>query len=154
MQRLLDIAARNTKKRYLAAGIKDDISWYGIDEKSINYANLLTILMDNGLAAVDTEGVVNLVPLMEIRQQAVPVIKPADLDAPVLPSDEVVSVVLRVKHVEAAKLIPLLRPLMPQWAQLAVVDGEFLVTDRYANIRRIAFIMNALDQEAQAGAGK
>jgi len=49
--------------------------------------------------------------------------------------------------VPAAQLVPILRPLLPQYAHLAALPYEntLLIVDRYANVKRIEAIVKALD---------
>jgi general secretion pathway protein D len=148
LKRLIDSVARATKKRFLIAGALADISWSGVDDRAISYPMFLSILMDNNLAAVDDDGIVHIVSLADVRQYPTPAITEKDLTTDRIPDNQVVSIVLQPRHVEAVKLVPILRPLMPQWAQLSAATAEnaFIMTDRFANVRRMATIIRALDQ--------
>ena len=110
----MDAVARNTKQRFLVAGVTHDISWYGIDGTALSYPILLTILIDNELGAVEADGIVHIVPLANMRQYPTPTIKETDLVSDRFPANQVVTMVLHPKKVEAIKLVPVLRPLMPQ----------------------------------------
>jgi len=52
-----------------------------------------------------------------------------------------------VKNGPAAFLVPILRPMLPQYAHLAaaVCSNSLLVVDSYANVRRIETIVKILD---------
>jgi general secretion pathway protein D len=63
-------------------------------------------------------------------------------------ADEWVTRVLTTTNVEAAQLVPILRPLLPQSAHLAAhaTTNQLIVVDRYANVRRITEIVRTLDR--------
>lgn len=114
------------------------------------YPVLLSVLRANGLAAVEIQGRVNIVPVDVARQVPTPIVQRDDAS---IPDDEWVTRVITVRHVSAAQLVPVLRPLMPQTAHMAATvgpDGETLtkliVVDRYANIRRISQIIEEIDR--------
>jgi general secretion pathway protein D len=111
------------------------------------YPELLAILRMHGFAAFEVAGRVNIVPDANAR------FMPARLlqrDDPSVPDDEYVTRILTVAN--AAQLVPVLRPLMPQSAHLAATmpadggtgDGKLILFDTYANVRRMTEIVNAL----------
>lgn len=55
---------------------------------------------------------------------------------------------IQVQHVPVAELIPLIRPLVPQYGHLAAVTSAnaLIISDRSANIARIQDLMRQLDQ--------
>jgi general secretion pathway protein D len=61
---------------------------------------------------------------------------------------EVVTVVVALKNSRANLMVPVLRPLMPQQANLAAVaeHNALIITDRAANVRRVMAIINELDK--------
>lgn len=117
-----------------------------IDAKQIDYPILLVILRNNNLAAVQVEGVVNIVPQMLIRQYALPIVNSDDAD---VADDEWVTRTLQVKHVSAAQLVPILRPLIPQAGHLAASGktGKLILVSHYANVRRISALVAELDEK-------
>jgi general secretion pathway protein D len=62
-------------------------------------------------------------------------------------ADEWVTRVLKTTNTDAAFLVPILRPLLPQAAHLAAhgTTNQLVIMDRYANVRRITEIVRALD---------
>ncbi len=150
LQHFLEIAARNTKMHFAVAGVAPDISWYGVDDSAVSYPVLLTILTDNNLAAVEDGGVVDIVPLPNVRAYPTLTLTAEELDKTRVPDDQVISVLIHLEHINGAKLVPILRPLMPQWGQLsaATETNTLIMTDRFANARRIAGIIHRLDQSA------
>ena len=65
-------------------------------------------------------------------------------------NDEYVTQVIRLDNVSAAKLIPVLRPLVPQQAHMAAYapSNAIIISDIRANIDRIAKIIDRMDQSA------
>jgi general secretion pathway protein D len=65
-------------------------------------------------------------------------------------NDEYVTQVIRLENVSAAKLIPVLRPLVPQQAHMAAYapSNAIIISDIRANIDRITQIIDRMDQSA------
>jgi general secretion pathway protein D len=65
-------------------------------------------------------------------------------------NDEYVTQVIRLENVSAAKLIPVLRPLVPQQAHMAAYapSNAIIISDIRANIDRIAKIIDRMDRSA------
>lgn len=63
-------------------------------------------------------------------------------------SDEIVTQVLAIKNVGAAQLVPVLRPLMAQNANLSAVTGAniLVISDRASNVSRIMRVIERIDQ--------
>jgi general secretion pathway protein D len=63
-------------------------------------------------------------------------------------SDEIVTQVLDVKNVSAPQLVPILRPMVPQYGHLvAVPSGNILIiTDHASNVARMMRIIRRIDQ--------
>ena len=123
---------------------------YGVPKiETPTYAELLTILRIHGYTAAEVGGRVNIVPDANARFLPTRVLQRDD-DS--VPDDEVVTRILTVPN--AAQLVPVLRPLMPQSAHLAASIGDadptsaqpdkLILMDSYANIRRMTEIINAL----------
>ncbi|HEY4972333.1 MAG TPA: secretin N-terminal domain-containing protein, partial [Steroidobacteraceae bacterium] len=108
------------------------------------YQAFLAILQVHGFVAVPAGNVIKIVPDANMRQY------PAnDLPRSVSStSDELVTQVLAVKNVGAAQLVPVLRPLMPQTAQLSAVTGAniLIISDRASNVNRMMRIIARIDE--------
>jgi general secretion pathway protein D len=108
------------------------------------YQAFLAILQVHGFVAVPAGNVIKIVPDANMRQY------PAnDLPRSVSStSDELVTQVLAVKNVGAAQLVPVLRPLMPQNAQLSAVTGAniLIISDRASNVNRMMRIIARIDE--------
>lgn len=108
------------------------------------YQAFLSILDVYGFIAVPAGAVVKILPDASARQ--VPSI---DLPEHVSgTSDEIVTQVLEVKNVQASQLVPILRPLVPQYGHLqAYPSGNILIiTDHASNVSRLIRIIRRIDQ--------
>jgi general secretion pathway protein D len=116
----------------------------GIDPAKITYPELLTILQVNGFTAVESGGLIRVIPESIGRSAPSPIIDGNDKR----PDAEVVTRVIRVKSIPSAQVVPILRSLLPQSAHLAAFSctNELLIVDTYANVRRIEGIVAAMDK--------
>jgi general secretion pathway protein D len=108
------------------------------------YQAFLAILQVHGFVAVPAGNIIKVIPDANLRQMP-----GDDLPAHVSgTSDEVVTQVVAVRNVSAAQLVPVLRPLMPQNAQLASVNGAnmLIISDRAGNVSRLMRIIARIDQ--------
>jgi general secretion pathway protein D len=145
LQPLLDRVAREAKKAFLVDGrIAPDVYLGGVPQDDVTYPLLLSILRANGLAAVEIEGRVNVIPLQDARFSATPIVQNDDSR---VAADEWVTRVLTTRTVDSSMLVPILRPMLPQGAHFAALPPNMLVVvDRYANVQRITAIVRSLDQ--------
>ncbi len=119
------------------------ISQRPMDAKQI-YEVFLSILKVHGYAAVPGKDVIKIVPDANAKQEAIDNMNfRRDSD-----SDEVVTHVIEVKHVDAGQLVPILRPLVPQRGHLAAVptSNVIIISDSASNIARLVHIINRIDQ--------
>jgi general secretion pathway protein D len=112
------------------------------------YETFLSILQVHGFVAVPAGNVIKIIPDANARQM------PGD-DLPdhvSATSDEIVTQVIAVKSVSAAQLVPILRPLIPQYGHLAAYPASniLIISDRAANVNRIVRIIRRIDQEGDA----
>jgi general secretion pathway protein D len=108
------------------------------------YETFLSILQVYGFIAVPAGNIVKILPDANARQ-----IPGLDLpDHVSATSDEIVTQVLDVKNVSAAQLVPILRPMIPQYGHLvAYPAGNILIiTDRASNVNRMMRIIRRIDQ--------
>ncbi len=112
------------------------------------YDAFLSILAVYGFVAVPSGNLVKILPDANARQ--VP-------GAEVLPgggrlADDLVTRVITVKNVSAAQLVPILRPLIPQYGHLAAHNASnlLIISDRAANVERMLRIIERIDQESSS----
>lgn len=115
--------------------------------RDLNYAVLLTVLANNGLAAVTIDNVISIVPVNVVRQYALPLLTEPDNSVADM---EWVSWVMQLKNVPAAETVPIVRPLLPQAGHLSAnpTSNSILIVDRYANVQRVTKILQQLDAAA------
>jgi general secretion pathway protein D len=112
------------------------------------YQAFLSILQVHGFVAVPSGNVIKILPDANARQMP-----SNDLpDRVSSTSDELVTQVIAVKSVSAAQLVPILRPLIPQYGHLAAypTSNILIISDRAANVNRIVRIIRRIDQEGDA----
>jgi len=139
------VSQRTHRKFLIGPGVHASVNLVGIEPREVSYAQLMTILAVHELAAYDREGVIVVIPDTNERQIAP---GPGGADVAHALDDEVVTSVIEVKSGRAIALVPVLRPLMPQQAQLqAVADhNALIIVDRAANVRRITALVHELDK--------
>ena len=110
------------------------------------YELFLSILEVHGYTAVNSGGVVRVIQSKDARSAPVAV---SDGEAGKT-SDEYVTQVIRLENISAAKLIPVLRPLVPQQAHMAAYapSNAIIISDVSANIDRIRDIIERMDKSA------
>ncbi|MFK7977617.1 MAG: type II secretion system secretin GspD [Halioglobus sp.] len=106
----------------------------------------LSILEVHGYTAVRSGGVVRVIQAKDARSSPVGV---SDGD-PGRTTDEYVTQVIRLENISAAKLIPVLRPLVPQQAHMAAYSpsNAIIISDVSSNIDRIRGIIERMDRSA------
>ena len=120
-----------------------------ISSKPVSKAELydlfLSILDVHGYTAVRSGAVVRVIPNKNARSSPVDVISGTSAI-----NDEYVTQVIRLENVSAAKLIPVLRPLVPQQAHMAAYapSNAIIISDIRANINRMQEIIARMDQSA------
>ena len=120
-----------------------------VSSKPVSKAELydlfLSILDVHGYTAVRSGGVVRVIPNKNARSAPVDVISGTSII-----NDEYVTQVIRLENVSAAKLIPVLRPLVPQQAHMAAYapSNAIIISDIRANINRISEIIDRMDESA------
>ncbi len=112
------------------------------------YDLFLSILDVHGYTAVRSGGIVRVIPSKDARSSPVSVRGDGDRGGAV--NDEYVTQVISLENISAAKLIPVLRPLVPQQAHMAAYapSNAIIISDVAANINRIRDIIERMDKSA------
>lgn len=110
------------------------------------YELFLSILEVHGYTAVRSGGVIRVIQSKDARSAPVQVRDSASG----LTTDEYVTEVIKLDNISAAKLIPVLRPLVPQQAHMAAYapSNAIIISDLSSNIDRIRDIIQRMDQSA------
>lgn len=103
------------------------------------YQVFLAILDVHGFTAVPSGKVIKILPDADAKHNGTP-----NKGA----GQEVVTQVIDIKHVAAAQLVPILRPLVPPQGHLAAhaQTNMLIVSDRVSNIDRLMRIIRKLDE--------
>ena len=112
------------------------------------YEAFLSILQVYGFVAVPSGDVIKILPDANARQM------PGWEGAAESNrrADDIVTQVVLVNNVAAAQLVPILRPLIPQYGHLAAhpASNMLIISDRAANVQRIMSIIRRIDQSRAA----
>ena len=104
------------------------------------YEAFLSILQVYGFVAIPSGNVIKILPDANARQM--PVSENENR------RDEIVTQVIEIENVAAAQLVPILRPLIPQYGHLAAhpASNILIISDRAANVQRMINIIRRIDQ--------
>jgi len=106
------------------------------------YEAFLSILQVNGYVAMPAGDIIKIVPDASARQYS------GLLSTDGAAADDIVTQVVQVQNVGAAQLVPILRPLIPQYGHLAAHPGSnmLIISDRASNVDRMLRIIRRIDQ--------
>ncbi len=110
------------------------------------YEAFLSILSVYGFVAVPAGDVIKILPDANARQMPGAELESGGGRRP----DDIVTRVIAVQNVAAAQLVPILRPLIPQYGHLAAhpPSNLLIISDRASNVDRMAHIIARIDQAA------
>ena len=103
------------------------------------YQLFLSVMATHGYSVLTQGEVARIVPNAEAKSEA---------GGGPTGGDLLETRVIQVQHTSATELIPLIRPLVPQYGHLAAVSSAnaLIISDRSANIARIEELVRQLDQ--------
>jgi len=106
------------------------------------YEAFLSILEVYGFIAMETGDITKILPNASARQY------PGYLNTDDAAADDIVTQVIQVQNIGAAQLVPILRPLIPQYGHLAAHPGSnmLIISDRAMNVKRMVRIIRRIDQ--------
>jgi general secretion pathway protein D len=107
------------------------------------YEAFLSILQVHGYVAVDSGDLIKIIPDATARQFP----SRMGTDGAAGPDDMATSVI-QLRNVGATQLVPILRPLIPQYGHLVAHAGSnmLIISDRAANVSRMISIIQRIDQ--------
>ncbi|MDE2052771.1 MAG: type II secretion system protein GspD, partial [Gammaproteobacteria bacterium] len=141
------VAAATGKSFILDPRVRAQVTMYSSAPMSppAFYQAFLSILEVYGFIAVPAgKNIEKIVPDADARQMP-----SIDLPSHVSStSDEIVTQVIAVKNVSAAELVPILRPMIPQYGHLAAYPPSniLIISDRASNVHRMMDIIQRIDQ--------
>jgi general secretion pathway protein D len=113
------------------------------------YQVFLSMLQVSGFAAVPSGDVVKIVPIGEARMGS------DNLNRMKSPpqGDEMMVQVIPVHYVPSEQLIPVLRPLMPQWSNITAYppSNMIILSGPASNMKQIAEIIEQVDSSSSSG---
>jgi general secretion pathway protein D len=142
--KLIATVAKKTGKKFVVdPRVHAEVALVGQDPASVSYSDLLTILHIYGYVAAEYGGYVNVVPDANARQQPSPLLTGKESR----PDSEIVTAVITVKNVSAAQLVPILRPLIPQYCHLAtlICTNKLILVDTFGNVKRLEAVIESMD---------
>ena len=110
--------------------------------KDAFYEAFLSILQVHGYIAVDSGNLTKILPDATARQF------PSSFGtAGAAGPDDMATQVIQVKNVGATQLVPILRPLIPQYGHMVAHAGSnmLIISDRAANLARMVSIIRRID---------
>ena len=107
------------------------------------YEAFLSILQVHNYVAIQSGDLIKIIPDATARQFAGP-IGTSGAAGP----DDLATQVIQVRNVGATQLVPILRPLIPQYGHLVAHAGSnmLIISDRAANVSRMVSIIRRIDQ--------
>ncbi|VUD53605.1 Type II secretion system protein D [Thalassocella blandensis] len=115
-----------------------------LTEKEL-FALFRSVLEISDYTVVEVGDIVRILPLKDARTAPTAVNKTTPAD-----DSEFITQVIQLKNIDAAKVIPVLRPLVPQNSHLAAYppSNAILITDTRANIDRVNEVIEKIDRAA------
>jgi len=100
-----------------------------------------SVLRIHGYASVKSGAVYKIIPTQGAKQDNLP------LSTGKIKTEQMVTQVVPVRHTNAAELVPILRPMVPQYGHLAAVASAnaLIISDHASNIQRIIDIVRRID---------
>ncbi len=110
------------------------------------YEAFLAILEVHQLAAMQSGDIIKIIPNATARQYGSPMGTGGAAG-----DDDIVTQVIQVENVGAAQLVPILRPLIPQFGHLAAHPGSnmLIISDRAGNVARMVSIIRRIDLSSE-----
>lgn len=110
--------------------------------KEAFYEAFLSILQVHGYVAVESGNLIKILPDATARQFPMP-FGTSGAAGP----DDMATQVIQVQNVGAAQLVPILRPLIPQYGHMVAHSGSnmLIISDRAANLARMVSIIRRID---------
>lgn len=110
--------------------------------KELTYQILLSALRMQGYTAVESKGVVKILPEVDAKLHAVPSGRQVNATG-----DRIVTQVFQIRHESAAQLIPVVRPLVSPNNTVTAYPGNntLIVTDYAENIARVGQVLASID---------
>lgn len=142
MQVLIDTVADITGKNFIVdphvAGKVSVVTSKPMRANQI-YDIFLSILKVHGYAAADSGNMVKIIPNVNAKQER---------SIPSSASDELLTRIVQIHHVDANQLVQILLPLMPQYAFMSAFPDSnvIILSDTAGNVNRLAQMIEQIDR--------
>lgn len=142
-QLVATVQKKTGKKFVVDPRVRGDIDLVAKDLSGVSYSDFLTILQVYGFSAFEIGDYVEVLPIANARQTGTTIISGKEKR----PDAEIVTKVLSAKNLSVVQLVPILRPLIPQYGHLAALPcvNKLIMVDTFANVRRIESVIDTLD---------
>jgi len=144
---VIEAVAKITGKNFIIdPRVKGNVTFIapeGMDPKAL-YDSLLAVLNVYGYVAVTSDDVIKIVPANMARDQ-IPYRTWTEYD------EDWVTEVVNIHHVNASKLVAVLRPLVAKEGHLVALaeSNKLIISDTVSNIKRIKNILKRVDIDVQ-----
>lgn len=144
--------SRITKKNFVidsrVTGKISIVSSTPISDREL-YAVFLSMLQVSGYAAIPNGDIIKILPNMDARTSSS---SPLNNRKPPSADDMMVQVI-PVQYVPAEQLVPVLRPLMPQWSSVSAYapSNMLILSGRASNIQQLSEIISQVDNSSANG---
>ncbi len=114
------------------------------------YQVFLSMLQVSGYSAIPNGKIIKIIPNIDARTQSPDLI--SQMKNPPYGDDMMVQVI-PVQYVPAEQLVPVLRPLMPQWSSVSAYgpSNMLILSGRANNIKQLAEIIRQVDNSSSNG---
>jgi general secretion pathway protein D len=149
---ITSVSHKTNRKFVVDPRVVAHVHLVGQEPSQVTYNELLTILQMHGYVTYESDGYVVVIPDANARQ----VVQPTLTRGQTYSDAQIVNHTFQIQYISAAQLVPILRPLLPQYAQLAAYPctNTLLMVDRYANVKRLEAIIKTLDVGTSATSNK
>jgi len=139
VQMVADVTHKNFVIDERVKGKVTVISNQAMDETAL-YNTFISVLSVHGYAAIPAGNVIKIVPEAIAKTAYTPVNSQAS-------DDQIITQIIKVQHLKAGQLIPILRPLIPQQGHIASPPDSnlLIISDRAANVQRLLKIIKRID---------
>lgn len=144
---VLEAVARETDRIFaVSIRVPADITLGTVALKTMAYPELLQVLAANGLGATTLGNITTIHSLAHARSAPSRFLKAGETAQ----AGENVTRIFVLENTIAAQLVPVLRPLMPNYAHLGAIQSKnaLILVDTFANTERIRAIVELLDATA------
>ncbi|STY29048.1 type II protein secretion LspD [Legionella wadsworthii] len=114
------------------------------------YQVFLSVLQVSGYAAIPSGAIIKIIPNIDAKTQSPDLLN--ELKHPPQ-GDDLMVAVIPVHYVPSEQLVPVLRPLMPQWSSISAYSPSnmLILSGRANNIRSLSDIIKQVDNSSANG---